>query len=105
MVYIHFSHLKMSKRGLARQLLQANKLDVTWENVVFESGEPYEDTIRKILRGIPLEEALGIIADSVEPCKRCKSLKVKENSVQTRSADEGATSFYYCTKCYYSWKV
>ena len=24
----------------------------------FQSGEPYEDTIRKVLRGIPLDEAL-----------------------------------------------
>ena len=93
----------MSKRDLARQLLKARRVDVTWENIIFQSGEPYEDTIRKVLRGIPLDEALGIIADSVEPCS--KSLKVKENSVQTRSADEGATSFYFCTKCYYSWKV
>ena len=95
----------MSKRDLARQLLKARRVDVTWENIIFQSGEPYEDTIRRVLRGVPLDEALGIIADSVEPCRKCKSLKVKENSVQTRSADEGATSFYFCTKCYYSWKV
>jgi DNA-directed RNA polymerase subunit M/transcription elongation factor TFIIS len=105
MVYKHLFDLKMSKRDIARQLLKAHRLDVTWENIIFQSGEPYEDTIRKVLRGVTLDEALGTIADSVEPCKRCNSLKVKENSVQTRSADESATHFYYCTKCSYSWKV
>lgn len=102
---MHLFDYKMSKRDIARQLLVTHKIDVSWENIIYQSGEPYEDTIRKVLRGVPLQDAMGIIADSVEPCRRCKSLKVKENSVQTRSADEGATSFYFCTKCFYSWKV
>ena len=95
----------MTKRELARQLFEIRGIDLSWENTIYESGEPYENTVRKVLRGIPLQDALGIVADSVVACRRCKSLKVKENSVQTRSADESATSFYFCTKCCYSWKV
>lgn len=97
---------KMSKRGTAVRLLVAKGLPESYETIVFHSNMHYEDTIRKLLRGVPLNDALGIvqIADSVTPCRRCGSLKVMENSVQTRSADEGATSFFFCTKCKNSWK-
>ena len=108
MVYLGLSNYfkKMSIRGTAIRLLEAKGLPESYETVVFHSNMPYEDTIRKLLRGVPLNEALGIveIADSVTPCRRCGSLKVTENSVQTRSADEGATSFFFCTKCKASWK-
>lgn len=97
----------MSKRAQAVNLLLARGLPDCFEAIVFHSNVPYEDTIRKILRGVKLNDALGIVevADSVTPCRKCGSLKVTENSVQTRSADEGATSFYFCTKCKNSWKV
>lgn len=96
----------MSKRDAAIRLLKAKAIPDSYETIVFHAKVPYEDTIRKLLRGIPLNDALGIVevADSVTPCKKCGSLKVTENSVQTRSADEGATSFFFCTKCKNSWK-
>ena len=96
----------MSKRDVARTLLKQKGLPVSYENIVFHANVPYEDTIRKLLREIALNDALGIVevADSVTPCKKCGSLKVTENSVQTRSADEGATSFFFCTICKNSWK-
>jgi len=96
-----------SKRDTAIRLLQQHGIPVGYESVVFHANVPYEDTIRKLLRGVLLNDALGIIevADSVTPCKKCGSLKVTENSVQTRSADECATSFFFCTKCKNSWKT
>jgi len=96
----------MSLRKKAVRLLSAKSIPQNYEDIVFHANVPYEDTIRKLLRGIPLNTALGIVevADSVTPCKKCGSLKVTENSVQTRSADEGATSFFFCTKCQNSWK-
>ena len=98
--------MNMSKRHIAIQLLQLNSISTDYELVVFNTNVPYEDTIRKLLRGIPLQEALGIVdvPDSVTQC-RCGSFKVLERSMQTRSADEGTTSFYYCTKCQRHWKV
>tara|TARA_Y100000992_G_scaffold301662_1_gene273148 strand:+ start:2107 stop:2400 length:294 start_codon:yes stop_codon:yes gene_type:complete len=96
----------MCKRDTAIRLLQQKGIPKTFEPIVFHANVPYEDTIRKLLRGVALNDALGIVevADSVTPCKKCGSLKVTENSVQTRSADEGATSFFFCTKCKNSWK-
>lgn len=106
MLTSHLFFQKMSKRDAATRLLDAKGLPKSYESIVFHANVPYEDTIRKLLREIPLNDALGIIevADSVTPCKNCGSLKVTENSVQTRSADEGATSFFFCTKCKNSWK-
>ena len=96
----------MSKRDIGRQLLQTYQIPVEYEEIVFNSTSPYEDTIRKILRGVPLQKALGIVEvpDSVTKC-RCGSYKVLERGMQTRSADEGETSFYYCTSCQRHWKV
>jgi len=96
----------MSKRDIARQLLEVNHLPSDYEVLVYNSNSPYEDTIRKLLRGIPLQKALGIVEvpDSVTQC-RCGSYKVLERSMQTRSADEGTTSFYFCTACQRHWKV
>lgn len=96
----------MSKRDIAKQLLQLNQIPQEYEEIVYNSKSPYEDTIRKVLRGIPLQKALGIVEvpDSVTQC-RCGSYKVLERSMQTRSADEGTTSFYFCTVCQRHWKV
>jgi len=38
-------------------------------------------------------------------CKKCKNERCSINEVQTRSADEGSTIFYTCTKCEYTWKI
>lgn len=96
----------MSKRDIGKQLLQTYQIPVEYEEIVFTSTSPYEDTIRKLLRGVPLQKALGIVEvpDSVTKC-RCGSYKVLERGMQTRSADEGETSFYYCTSCQRHWKV
>lgn len=98
--------MNMSKRSIATQLLQINQIPTEYEHIVFHSESPYENTIRKLLRGMTLQRALGIVEvpDSVTQC-RCGSYKVLERSMQTRSADEGTTSFYYCTVCQRHWKV
>lgn len=93
-------------RNLALKMLEVNNIPRDYEQVVFNADVPYELTIRKLLRGTSLQDALGIIEvpDSVTKC-RCGSYKVLEQSMQTRSADESATSFYYCTACKRHWKV
>ena len=37
-------------------------------------------------------------------CKRCKSREVETETRQTRSADEGETTFYTCKSCNFQWK-
>ena len=96
----------MPKRDIAIQLLRVHGISTDYETIIYNADVPYEDTIRKLLRGITLQKALGIVEvpDSVTRC-RCGSFKVLERSMQTRSADEGTTSFYYCTACHRHWKV
>lgn len=93
-------------RHIAVQLMNLRNIPIEYEQIVYTASVPYELTIRKVLRGVPLQKALGIIQvpDSVTRCK-CGSFKVLEKSMQTRSADESATSFYYCTACKSHWKV
>ena len=53
---------------------------------------------------IPLLE-LGITGiDTVLTCQKCGSHKIKNQSVQTRRADEGATLFCFCLDCENQWK-
>tara|TARA_Y100001958_G_C21218063_1_gene543418 strand:+ start:145 stop:465 length:321 start_codon:yes stop_codon:yes gene_type:complete len=92
-------------REIARGLLKIRRIPLEYEAFVYESDIPYEYSIRRLLQGEPLQKVLGKVevADSVVQC-RCGSRKVLERSVQTRSADEGATSFYHCTTCNRNWK-
>ena len=38
-------------------------------------------------------------------CPKCKAKKMYFYSLQTRSADEGATDYYDCTKCDYKFSI
>jgi DNA-directed RNA polymerase subunit M/transcription elongation factor TFIIS len=49
-------------------------------------------------------EVRGEDIDSSILCRKCNEKKVIYREKQTRSADEGATIYYYCTLCGYSWK-
>ena len=50
----------MDKRNTAVRLLEAQGIAVNYEDIVFHADVPYEDTIRKLLRGLSLNRALGI---------------------------------------------
>ena len=93
-------------RQIAVNIFKIRNIPVEYEDVIFNADVPYELTVRKVLGGATLQNALGIteVPDSVTRCK-CGSYKVLERSMQTRSADESATSFYYCTACKSHWKV
>jgi len=43
--------------------------------------------------------------ESVEQCRACKSRNLTVNLVQTRSADEAMTQFWYCGDCGKRWKI
>ena len=92
-------------RDIALGLFKIHNIPLEYEAFVHEADVPYEYSIRRLLQGESLQKVLGKVevADSVVKC-RCGSRKVLERSVQTRSADEGATSFYHCTACNRNWK-
>ena len=85
-----------------------------WEQRVRKADVPYHNTMRRLFAGETLESALQVpevkentteVSEGVTQCGKCKSWKVLEMSMQTRSADECATSFYACSECKYRWKV
>jgi DNA-directed RNA polymerase subunit M/transcription elongation factor TFIIS len=51
------------------------------------------------------KENKEIVADGDIQCFKCKSKKVKKIEKQTRSADESATIFAFCTVCGNRWKI
>lgn len=98
----------MSKRKIATDLLQIRGIDPALEQQVW--GKPYyELSIRRLLAGWSIEDVLQgeksyKISDGINQCE-CGSRKVLDRSMQTRSADEGMTHFFYCTICKKSWKT
>ena len=48
-------------RKLALQMLEVRKIPVEYEEIVSNADVPYELTIRKLLRGVSLQEALNIV--------------------------------------------
>jgi len=95
-------------------LLKKYNISQEWEQRVRAANVPYHNTMRRLFRGESLESALTVptieeekmeVAEGVTQCGKCKSFKVLEMSMQTRSADEGATSFYSCSECKFRWKV
>lgn len=79
-------------------LLEKYNIPQEWETRVRQSGMPYHNTMRRLFSGESLESALQVptveedkfdVAEGVTQCGKCKSFRVLEMSIQTRSADEG----------------
>ncbi len=90
----------------ARQCLVSNNIPVEVEDIVFDAQVPYANTIRRLVRGMPLHLALGkdhVVAEGVVQCRKCKGYRVMETTAQTSCGDEGGRSFYYCTECQNKW--
>ncbi len=97
-----------------QSLLLKYNIPPEWEQRVKDAGVPYHNTMRRLFAGESLADALQVpqvqektiqVSEGVTQCGKCKSYKVLEMSMQTRSADECATSFYACSECKYRWKV
>lgn len=103
----------MDPRMSIHDLIRKYNIPLEWEQRVKESNVPYHNTMRRLFAGETLESALKIpkveentteVSEGVTQCEKCKSWKVTEMSIQIRSRDEGATSFYACSECKYRWK-
>lgn len=54
---------------------------------------------RKKVSVVRMEEKTQIV------CEKCGHDEATVHQMQTRSADEGSTIFYTCTKCAHKWKI
>ncbi len=84
-----------------KQLVKASPADLfpeLWNPI-------YEKVAAKQLR----RELLGVdpskVIDGPFQCARCKGRKITYTSLQTRSADEPMTVFWYCVICEKRWKT
>ncbi|KAG2535795.1 hypothetical protein PVAP13_9NG133500 [Panicum virgatum] len=67
--------------------------------------ENFLGDIRRELKMDLLDEVLVVQRPVVtRSCPKCNHSKAEYHSIQTRSADEGETVFYECTKCRYKSK-
>ena len=89
-------------RDLAKTLLGADR-----EQVIFDRCKPgsYHETVRRVMQGWPLEEALLDVeipketVDEGEIRCACGSHRVQSHVLQTRSADEGGKSLCALFRC------
>ena len=80
------------------------------------SARKYPVVIRRLSQGLSLTEAIAelepiehkkeeeIMVEGNLTCPKCKSRKIHRIEKQTRSADESATVFCYCSECGKRWK-
>ena len=50
------------------------------------------------------EGAAGILPMADCPCPKCQKVTAEYYQLQTRSADEPATTFYHCLSCDHRWR-
>jgi len=80
------------------------------------SSNKYPIVIRRLSVGLSIDEAIAelepikkmeeeeVMVDGDITCPKCHSKKVHRIEKQTRSADESATVFCYCSECGKRWK-
>lgn len=80
------------------------------------SSNKYPIVIRRLSIGLSIDEAIAelepihkmeeeeVMVDGDITCPKCHSKKVHRIEKQTRSADESATVFCYCSECGKRWK-
>jgi len=109
-------------RRIAREVLfESNKVnneqvEQLEEMAWFHSSAKYPLVIRRLSKGLSIHEAIAelepialvqedeIMVDGDITCPKCKSKKIHRIEKQTRSADEAATVFCYCSNCGKRWK-
>jgi DNA-directed RNA polymerase subunit M/transcription elongation factor TFIIS len=73
-----------------------NKFDFLVPNNIKNEFTTLFTSIRFPSARVPLE--------SYATCERCNGKKIDICTRQTRSLDEGATTFFSCFDCHYKWK-
>lgn len=59
---------------------------------------------KEILKDLPVSIDINDREDGLFKCGKCKSWKTQDTQLQTRSGDEGTTSFCYCWNCGHRWR-
>lgn len=96
--------------------LTENDVDLLEQQAWEHSDRKYPIVIRRLYTGMSITEAIAelepitkmqeeeIMVDGTITCPKCKGRKIHRIEKQTRSADESATVFCYCSDCGKRWK-
>lgn len=89
---------------LERGVVEVDKLLEMVKNGRYEwNSAEYDDEKQKQIDEIKFAMCPYEFVDGVDQCKRCKNWQVFKFQLQTRSADEGMTTFAKCATCKHSW--
>ena len=77
---------------------------ILWEPLGEEWESCLYDKEKKDIEKLYAEAGKPIVKEGAIQCKRCGKRKCFYYQIQTRSADEGMTTFYTCTECGNRWK-
>lgn len=89
------------KRHVLSALMTPDELVIKPPEDLFPTG-PYNAMAVQLSQKATAKE--NEYADGFTQCGRCKSWKVQWTQVQTRSADEPMTVFFWCSKCSARWR-
>ena len=94
-----------------------NNIEELENEAWLHSARKYPVVIRRLAQGLSLTEAIAelepienkekeeVMVEGNLQCPKCKGRKIHRIEKQTRSADESATVFCYCTSCAKRWKM
>ena len=77
---------------------------ILWEPLVEDWESCLYDKEKKDIEKLYSEAGKPLVKEGAITCKRCGKNKCFYYQIQTRSADEGMTTFYTCTECGNRWK-
>jgi DNA-directed RNA polymerase subunit M/transcription elongation factor TFIIS len=101
---------------LVSSRVDVKKVDLLEQQAWEHSPTKYPIVIRRLSTGLSIYEAIAelepiqkiqeeeTMVDGDITCPKCHSKKVHRIEKQTRSADESATVFCYCSECGKRWK-
>ena len=96
--------------------IRKSDVDLLEQQAWDHSCTKYPIVIRRLYSGMSIFEAIAelepitkmqeeeIMVDGTITCPKCKGKKIHRIEKQTRSADESATVFCYCSECGKRWK-
>ena len=94
-----------------------NNIEQLEKEAWLHSVKKYPIVIRRLAQGLSFTEAIAelepienkeeeeVMVEGNLQCPKCKGRKIHRIEKQTRSADESATVFCYCTECTKRWKI
>ena len=99
----------LKKKGTSIICLGCGYSEASEDDNSKKSGKAKEKLLEKIVKNKTLivgdqPEVSGIMPTTKVTCQKCGHTEAEYGQLQTRSADEPATTFFRCLKCGHRWR-